>query len=83
LVSSTKSDAVFKKEMHLENYSGIKFDLTVDRVIRLLDKGSINNTLGIAVPENVKSIAFESDNRITNNGTLAWDKKTGMLPFGS
>jgi len=79
LVSSTKSDAVFKKEMHLENYSGFKFDLTVDRVIRLLDNASIDNTLGIAVPENVRSVAFESDNKITNNGTVAWDKKTGML----
>jgi hypothetical protein len=79
LISSTKSEATFKKEMHLENYSGNKFDLTVDRTIRLLDKTSINNTLGIEVPENVQSVAFESDNRITNNGTIAWDKKTGML----
>ena len=79
LVSSTKNDAVFKKEMHLENYSGIKFDLTVDRTIRLLDKASINTTLGIAVPENVQAVAFESDNSITNNGTSAWGKKTGML----
>ena len=79
LVSSTKYDAVFKKEMHLENYSGIKFDLTVDRTIRLLDKGSINTILGIAIPENVQAMAFESDNSITNKGTTAWDKKTGML----
>ena len=79
LVSSTRYDAVFKKEMHLENYSGIKFDLTVDRTIRLLDKASINTTLGIAIPENVQAVAFESDNTITNKGTTAWDKKTGML----
>src|SRR6186713_378052 len=79
LVSSTSSEAVFKKEMHLENYSGTKFDLTVDRTIRLLDKASINTILGIAIPENVQSVAFESDNRITNKGTTAWDKKTGML----
>ena len=79
LVSSTSSEAVFKKEMHLENYSGNKFDLTVDRTIRLLDKASINTTLGIAIPENVQAVAFESDNSITNNGATAWDKKTGML----
>jgi len=79
LVSSTKYDAVFKKEMHLENYSGTKFDLTVDRTIRLLDKNSINTTLGIAVPENVQAVAFESDNSITNKGATAWDKQTGML----
>ena len=79
LISSTRSEAVFRKEMHLENYSGNKFDLTVDRTVRLLDKASINNELGIAVPENVQSVAFESNNRITNNGTATWDKKTGML----
>jgi len=79
LVSSTTHDAVFKKEMHLENYSGIKFDLTVDRTIRLLNKASINTTLGIAIPGNVQAVAFESDNTITNKGTTVWDKKTGML----
>jgi hypothetical protein len=79
LVSSAKSEATFKKEMHLENYSGNKFDLTVDRTIRLLDKASINNTLGIVVPGKVQSVAFESDNRITNNGNTVWDTKTGML----
>src|SRR5436190_12729181 len=79
LVSSTKYDASFKKEIHLENYSGSKFDLAVDRTIRLLDKASINTTLGIAIPENVQAVAFESNNTITNKGTTAWNKKTGML----
>ena len=79
LVSSTKTEASFQKDMHLENYSGTKFDLTVNRTIRLLDNASINSALGIAVPENVKAVAFESDNRITNKGTNSWDKKTGAL----
>jgi len=79
LVSSTKYDAVFRKEMNLENYSGNKFNLTVDRAIHLLDKASINTILGIAVPEDVQAVAFECDNTITNNGTTAWNKKTGML----
>jgi len=79
LVSSTRNDAKFEKEMHLENYSGNKFDLKVSRIIRLLNRSAIDNTLGIAVPENVQAVAFESDNSITNQGTTAWDKKTGML----
>src|SRR5688572_15008347 len=79
LVSSTNTEAKFQKEMHLENYSGNKFDLLVNRTIRLLDKPSINIVLGIAIPENVHAVAFESDNSITNKGTSAWDKKTGML----
>ena len=79
LIASTKTEASFQKEMHLENYSGTKFDLTVNRTIRLLDNASINIALGIPVPENVKAVAFESDNRITNKGSNAWDKRTGAL----
>ena len=79
LVSSTKTEAKFEKEMHLENYSGNKFDLAVNRTIRLLDRASVDRTLGIAVPASVQAVAFESDNSITNKGSTTWDKKTGML----
>jgi len=79
LVSSTKDEATFEKEMHLENYSGNKFDLTVNRTIRLLDRSSINKALGVDVPEIYWLLHFESDNSVTNKGENAWDKKTGML----
>ena len=79
LVSSNDSEAKFEKEMHLENYSGNKFDLLVNRTIRLLGKTAIDSALSIEIPAGVKSVAFESDNSITNKGSNAWDKKTGML----
>ena len=79
LVSSSKSAVSFKKEMHLENYSGNQFDLSVNRSIRLLNKAAIETAIGIAVPEAVQAVAFESDNSITNIGKHAWDKNTGML----
>jgi hypothetical protein len=79
LVSATKVEAQFKKEMHLENYSGNKFDLEVSRRIRLLNQASIDMALGVPVPQDVLSVGFESDNQITNKGTSAWDKQTGML----
>jgi len=79
LVSSTKREAIFKKQMHLENYSGNKFDLTVDRTIRYLDRNAIDNALGIKIPAEIKAVGFESENSVTNNGATAWDKNTGML----
>jgi hypothetical protein len=79
LVSSSENSALFKKQMHLENYSGNKFDLTVDRTIRLLDVRSINLALGINIPEHIRVVGFESENKITNNGTIAWTKQTGLL----
>jgi hypothetical protein len=79
LVSSTKREAVFKKKIHLENYSGSQFDLTVDRTIRFLDRAAINNALGLVIPGELKVVGFESNNEVTNDGTIPWDKETGML----
>ncbi len=79
LVSSDKTQAKFEKTVHLENYSGTPFDVQVDRTIRLLDKNAIDSALNMPIPSAVQAVAFESDNSITNKGTKAWDKKTGLL----
>ncbi len=79
VVSFTKKEAKFEKEMHLINYSGNKFDLLVNRTIRLLGRSAVDSVLGLAIPSAIRSVAFESENRVTNKGKMAWDKKTGML----
>ncbi len=78
LISSSRSEASFTQQMRLENYSGTKFDLTVNRTIRLLDNKSIDKLLAVDIPKNVQLVAFESENTITNNGKNTWDKNTGM-----
>lgn len=79
LISSTATEARFEKEMHLENYSGNRFDLLVNRNVRLLNKSKIDSLFGIAVPGNIDVVAFESENILTNKGTGPWTKKTGLL----
>ena len=79
LVSSSRTEARFEKVMQLENYSGTGFELKIDRVIRLLDSSSISQAIGLPIPFSVKSVGFESDNRITNEGKNTWTKKTGLL----
>lgn len=79
LVTSNKREATFQKEMHFENYSGSKFDLLVDRTIRLLSRSKLDSVLGITLPSGIKLVGFESINRLTNKGTSIWDKRTGML----
>lgn len=79
LISSTKTEAHFEKQMHLENYSGSAFDIFINRNIKLLDKNAIDSSLGIIISDDVKAVGFESENTLTNKGTSAWDKKTGML----
>ncbi len=79
LVSKSKSRAILKKDMQLENYSRTIFNLRVDRDIRVLERSEALNALGIAPAKTVKTVAFESNNTMTNTGTKAWDKETGLL----
>ena len=79
LVSKSKSRAILKKDMQLENYSRTIFNLRVDREIRVLERSEALNALGIAPAKTVKIVAFESNNTMTNTGTKAWDKETGLL----
>ena len=79
LVSKSKNHAILKKEMQLENYSRTIFNLRVDREIRVLERSKALEALGITPTKTVKIVAFESSNTMTNTGTKAWEKETGLL----
>lgn len=79
LVSSTQTEAKFKKSMHFENYSGVALDLMVQRDIKVLSYSQINELLGVEVPAELKTVGFETQNTITNTGAKAWDQANGML----
>lgn len=79
VVSKEKSKATFRKELELVNYSGNKFSVLVDRTIQIINKAVTEDYLGMEIPEQVKMVAFESINKMTNRGTEAWTKKTGLL----
>jgi len=79
LVSKTENIAIFKKDMQLENYSETRFDLRVDREIKILEKAEAVEKLGVTPGEKVKLVAFESNNKVTNTGENAWEKETGLL----
>jgi len=79
LVSATKTEAKFERQMHLENYSGNTFDLKVSRNIYLLKRDSVKALLNADLPADVKVVAFESENILSNTGAKAWTKNTGLL----
>ncbi|MBA7487127.1 hypothetical protein ES707_22689 [subsurface metagenome] len=79
LVSKSKNRALLKKDMQLENYSGTIFNLRVDREIRVLERSEALAALGVTPAKTVKIVAFESNNTMTNTGTKAWEKETGLL----
>lgn len=79
LVSSSKTEANFQREMYLKNYSGFEFNLRVNRHIRLLSKTEIPLLLGFPLSENLQIVGFESNNSITNTGNTPWTKEKGLL----
>jgi len=79
LVSKTADKAVFTKTCTLQNYSETKFDIKIDRTVRLLSRNSAAKKLKINLPDSVGAVAYETLSKITNTGRKKWTKKTGLL----
>ena len=79
LVSASKTEANFQREIYLKNYTGFEFNLRITRNIRLLSKDEIPLLLGVPIPENLQIVGFESNNSMTNTGNTPWTNETGLL----
>jgi len=78
-VSSDETKAVFARTFVVTNQSGTKFDVGVERTVRLLDREQAAQALGATIPEHLPFVAYETVNTITNRGEKAWDADTGLL----
>jgi hypothetical protein len=80
VVSKSERAATFSKTMQLENYSGTRFTLDVERRIQLLDSTDIADELDLS-PDmlRVDYVGFSSENRITNTGDMDWTQEDGLL----
>ncbi len=79
IVSKTDQSAKLAKAMQFTNYSGTTFDLKIDREVRVLDRDEAMKLLKLRIRPSVKMVAVESNNNMTNTGTAAWQKDTGLL----
>jgi len=78
-VSSDETKAVFARNFTVTNHSGTKFDVGVERTVRLLDREQTAQVLAATIPEDLPFVAYETVNTITNRGEKAWDADTGLL----
>lgn len=79
LVSADDTLAKFVKSAALTNYSGFQFVMKINRSIYLLDNQAIQTKTGVSMPNGIKSVAYETVNKITNTGKLNWNKETGLI----
>lgn len=71
--------ALFTAEFPLTNYSGTRFELAVEREVKLLKPSAAWKGLRLSAPPEVSLVAFESNNKIINRGKEDWRKDTGLL----
>ena len=79
LAKQTETSATFTHSTELINYSGAKFSVGIERTIKLLDMQEAANLLDAELGEGLRMVAYESDNRITNTGSDAWQPETGLI----
>lgn len=79
LVEQTKRLAKFQHETLLGNYTGAKFKVGIERSVQLLDEQAATELLDVEFSQELKMVAYETDNRITNKGAYPWKPETGLL----
>lgn len=79
IVAQSQNQVGMAKDIQLTNYSGTMFNLNVDRDVTILEQEVAAYLLGIKLPEGVKMVAFESENKITNTGKVPWQTESGLL----
>ncbi len=78
LDSSSDVSAVLSRNVDLKNASGNEFSMGLRREVTLLSGDELSETLGCEIPEGLSSVAYRTDNSITNLGDSAWTRQTGM-----
>jgi len=78
-VKKNDQEAVFERDAELVNHSGTRFNVHIQRTVRMLDRTTAGMLLGIALPDTLPMVAFETENVLVNTGTDRWKKETGLL----
>ncbi len=73
------SSAKFTHSTELINHSGTEFKVGIERTVKLLGKEDASTLLGVQLTDGLRMVAYETDNRITNTGTDAWEPHSGLL----
>ncbi len=68
----------FGKDASIENTAGVVLDMRLERDVELLSDDQTAGALEGPLPEGVVAVAFRTVNRLTNRGSFAWDRSTGM-----
>ncbi|HLX92904.1 MAG TPA: DUF6786 family protein [Puia sp.] len=78
VTGSTDSSVQFSKEGTLTNYSGTVFHFNITRSVKILNRREVEGRLLTHLPDEIRLVAYESDNAIRNTGEKDWKKESGL-----
>lgn len=79
-ITSQSGDKVtFAKEANLSNASGSEFKIGVERTVSLMSPAEVQKTFGFTPSGKLNSVAYRTDNKVTNNGSEPWTKEKGLV----
>ena len=79
LVSQNNSSATFKTRLRTDELQRKPFfKMGIERKVRILDGEAVKAVVGFEISDEIRLVAYETDNRITNQGTKAWKQETGL-----
>ena len=79
IIGQSKNSVTFSRAFSLTNFTGTKFELRIDREVRLLSSERVWSNLGVASVSGVKVVGYESENKLTNLAAKSWSEKAGLL----
>ena len=74
----SRSQAAFSATGRLTNRAGTVLTFAIARRVRVLEADEAARDLGLALPAGAAWVGYESGNRLTNAGRVAWTKATGL-----
>lgn len=79
VASQSDTEVVFTKDAVIENFSGTQFSIGIERRVKLLSNEDVESKLGVELPSTVQTVAYETENVLTNSGEEGWKRETGLL----
>ncbi|MDR2041177.1 MAG: hypothetical protein LBP98_02520 [Tannerella sp.] len=77
VVFANRRNVSLKKEMEVTNYAGSRLKLRIDRSVSLVETPEIRFGLGLDLPPGVETVAYLTENVITNLNDFEWTRETG------
>ncbi|MEI7903145.1 MAG: DUF6786 family protein [bacterium] len=79
VMKSSETEVTFAKAFSIRNRQGTLLNGGILRTVRLLDNAAAVKAFGVTLGAALKSVAYETDNTLSNAGDKPWTQSEGLL----